>query len=342
MKKVLIFFCSLIILIAGVAAYVLYQRILSPNVTLSQSEQFFYVHTGSSFNQVCSALDSGKILKEVSTFRWLAEKMNYPDQIRPGRYLIKNNMSNRALLQLLRSGVQTPVRLTFNNIRTKADLAERLSSQIEADSMAIFRMLNDSGFTASLGFNTNTILCMFLPNTYQVYWNTSAEGLFKRMKREYDAYWNPMRLQKAKDIGLTPIQVSILASIVQSETNQNSEKPRVAGVYMNRLRKQWKLEADPTLVYALGDFTIKRVLNEYKEIDSPYNTYKYFGLPPGPICLAEISSINAVLNFEQHDYMYFCAREDMSGFHSFAKDYQTHLLNARRYQAELTRHNIRS
>lgn len=268
--------------------------------------------------------------------------MNYTERVIPGRYEITDNMNNRQLLQLLRSGKQVPIKITFNNIRTKSDLASRISKQIEADSTQIAAMLSDSLLLKEEALNSDNVLCLFIPNTYEMYWNTSATDFFKRMKREYDNFWNTSRRQKAEQQGLTPVQVSILASIVQSETKQNAEKPRVAGVYLNRLRQNWKLEADPTLVFALGDFSIKRVLNEYKTIDSPYNTYKYFGLPPGPICLPDISSIDAVLNAESHQFMYFCAREDMSGFHSFAKDYNTHLLNARRYQAELNRRNIRN
>ncbi|HRB40854.1 MAG TPA: endolytic transglycosylase MltG, partial [Bacteroidia bacterium] len=287
-------------------------------------------------------LTSQQILINAESFKWLAEKMNYTERVIPGRYEITDNMNNRQLLQLLRSGKQVPIKLTFNNIRTKSDLASRISHQIEADSLQLIGMLNDSVLLKSESLNSENVLCLFIPNTYEMYWNTDAADFFKRMKKEYDNFWTEIRKQKAAKQELTPVQVSILASIVQSETKQNAEKPRVAGVYLNRLRQNWKLEADPTLVFALGDFSIKRVLNEYKTIDSPYNTYKYFGLPPGPICLPDISSIDAVLNAESHQYMYFCAREDMSGFHAFAKDYNTHLLNARRYQAELNRRNIRN
>ncbi len=341
MKKILLFALTLLLLTCAVAAYIFYQRIFSPNVKLKDNKTYLYIRTGSSFNQVVSDLSEQHILINTESFTWLAEKMNYTTRVIPGRYEITANMNNRQLLLLLRSGKQVPVKLTFNNIRTKADLASRISQQIEADSLQIIGMLNDSTLLRSESLNSENVLCLFIPNTYEMYWNTSAKVFFNRMKKEYDNFWNTTRRQKADQQGLTPVQVSILASIVQSETKQDAEKPRVAGVYLNRLRQNWKLEADPTLVYAIGDFSIKRVLNEYKTIDSPYNTYKYFGLPPGPICLPDISSIDAVLNAESHQFMYFCAREDMSGFHAFAKDYNTHLLNARRYQAELNRRNIK-
>lgn len=342
MKKILFLILTLLLLAGAVVAYIFYQRIFAPNLKIKDNKTFLYIRTGSNFNQVVDELTSQQILINAESFKWLAEKMNYTERVIPGRYEITDNMNNRQLLQLLRSGKQVPIKLTFNNIRTKSDLASRISHQIEADSLQLIGMLSDSVLLKSESLNSENVLCLFIPNTYEMYWNTDAADFFKRMKKEYDNFWTETRKQKAAKQELTPVQVSILASIVQSETKQNAEKPRVAGVYLNRIRQNWKLEADPTLVFALGDFSIKRVLNEYKTIDSPYNTYKYFGLPPGPICLPDISSIDAVLNAESHQYMYFCAREDMSGFHAFAKDYNTHLLNARRYQAELNRRNIRN
>lgn len=341
MKKILLTIFFILILAGAGVAYFLYRQILAPNVSITNENEYVYLPTGSTFSQVVDSLQASGRLQNVASFKWIAERMGYPEKIKPGKYQLRDGMNNRELVQLLRSGKQVPVKLIFNNIRTKSDLAGKISRQLEVDSLQLLRLLNDSTLLTPLGFNTENVLCMFIPNTYEVYWNMSAEKFFKKMDAEYENFWNKTRLQKAKDAGLTPIQVSVLASIVQSETSRNSEKSAIAGVYMNRLRKNWKLEADPTLIYAMNDFSIKRVLNEYKEIDSPYNTYKYFGLPPGPICLPEISSLEAVLNFSSHDYMYFCAREDLSGYHSFASDLKTHMLNARRYQAELNRRNIR-
>jgi len=340
-KKILLTIFFILILAGAGVVYYLYRQILAPNVSVTKENEFVYLPTGSTFSQVVDSLQASGMLQNVASFQWVAERMGYPEKVKPGKYQLRDGMNNRELVQLLRSGKQVPVKLIFNNIRTKSDLAGKISRQLEVDSLQLLQLLNDSAVLSPLGFNTENILCMFIPNTYEVYWNMSAEKFFKKMDTEYESFWNKTRLQKAKDEGLTPIQVSVLASIVQSETSRNSEKSTIAGVYVNRLRKNWKLEADPTLIYAMNDFSIKRVLNEYKEIDSPYNTYKYFGLPPGPICLPEISSLEAVLNFSSHDYMYFCAREDLSGYHSFASDLKTHMLNARRYQAELNRRNIR-
>jgi UPF0755 protein len=202
-------------------------------------------------------------------------------------------------------------------------------------------LFNDDLYLKQYGFNSENCIAMFIPNTYEFYWNTPAKKFMERMAREYKAFWNPSRKMKAKTIGLTQAQVAVLASIVEQETHRDDEKPIVAGVYLNRYKKGWKLEADPTLVYALGNFTVQRVLNQYKEIDSPYNTYMYAGLPPGPICIPSISSIDAVLNYSKHEYFYFCARDDFSGYHCYAKTYTEHLVNAKRFQKELNRRKIR-
>ena len=268
--------------------------------------------------------------------------MKYKKHVKPGKYLIRAGMSNKALITLLRSGKQTPVRLTFSNIRTVEQLAGVAGVYLEADSASIALLFHDDAYQKQFGFNGSNSICVLIPNTYEFYWNTSAEQFYQRMTKEYKVFWNQKRKDKAKEIGLTQCEVAPLASIVEQETRKTDDQPVVAGVYMNRYKKGWKLEADPTLVYALGDFTIRRVLNEYKEIDSPYNTYMYTGLPPGPICMPSISSLDAVLNYRHHDFLFFCAKEDFSGYHVFAKTYDAHLLIARRFQKELSRRGIRS
>ena len=251
-------------------------------------------------------------------------------------------MSNRELVSLLRSGKQVPVRLVFNNIRTQKQLTASLSKQLEVNATALSNLLNDNEYMKPMGLNAENSLSLFIPNTYEIYWNTSADQLLSRMKREYDKFWNTSRLAKAQKANLSPIQVSIIASIVQQESNKEDERPIIAGVYINRFRKDWKLEADPTLVFALGDFTINRVLNVYKSVESPYNTYLHKGLPPGPICLPSSRAIDAVLNYKHHDYMYFCAKEDFSGYHNFAVTYQEHLNNAKKFQQALDKRGIKS
>lgn len=322
---------------------VIYREVFFKNVnTGSESSQYLLIATGSTFDDVMKDLKENRLIKDEKSFRWTALQMKYDKNIRPGRYELKAGMTNKDLIALLRSGRQTPVKLVINNIRTKGELADRVSKQIEADRKSLLAIMNDSVFLSTLGFTRDNILVMFLPDTYEMYWNTTASQFLKRMKKEYDRFWTASRLKQAAVKNLTPQEVSILASIVQQETNRDDEKPDIAGVYLNRLKKGWKLEADPTLVWALGDFSIGRVLNVYKKIDSPYNTYKYAGLPPGPICLPTQASLNAVLNASSHSYMYFCAKEDFSGYHRFSSTYEQHLLNAKRFQNALNKRGIRS
>jgi UPF0755 protein len=261
--------------------------------------------------------------------------------VHPGKYKISEGMSNNALVNELRSGNQEPVKITFNNIRKKEELAGKLSKMLEPDSAHLLEAFNDEDLETKYGFNRENILAMLVPNTYSMYWNTTAEDFIARMAKEYKSFWNDDRKEKAKALNMTQTQVMILASIVEKETPVEADKPIIAGVYINRLKKNIPLEADPTLIWAANDFTIKRVLNVHKQIESPYNTYKHKGLPPGPIDIPSVSSIDAVLNYTKHDYLYFCAKEDLSGYSSFAKTLDEHMKNARRYQNELNRRNIR-
>ena len=270
----------------------------------------------------------------------MAQKKELPANVHPGHYVVKNGISNNQLVNMLRGGLQTPVKVKFNNIRDIDQLAGRIATQIEADSASIANVLHNQDYINQLGFNKYTIPALFLPDTYEFYWNTDAEGFVVRMFQEYNKFWTEERKQQAQAKGLTPIQVSTLASIVNKETNMTDEMPRVAGVYINRLRNNWLLQADPTLIFAWNDFSIRRVLDRHKEIESPYNTYKYAGLPPGPICIPSIAAVKAVLNAEDHHYFYFCAKEDFSGYHNFAKTLSEHNRNAVRYQQALNQRGI--
>ncbi len=331
-----------VILIGGaIAAYFGYQMLYKPNVWLNgQSSVAFNIKSGSTWDDVKKILYKNGTIVHRASFEQLAEIMKYPDHIKPGHYVLKKGMSNRQIITKLRSKQQDPVKLVFNNIRIKQELAGHIAEQIEADSVSLLKLLNNADYLKKFGFTADNVISMFIPNTYEVYWDISAEKFMDRMFKEYNAFWTPKRMDRLAAINLTKLQAMTLASIVEKETNQNNEKPDVAGVYMNRLKNGWLLQADPTLVYALGNFSIKRVLNIYKTVDSPYNTYKYTGLPPGPICLPSISSIDAVLNYRQNNYMYFCAREDFSGYHNFAVTLNEHLLNAAKYQQALDRQGI--
>ena len=344
-KKIIIAFAALLVILGGISVYDYYKKIFGVNVkTLTDAPEFVYIPTGSQLNDVVRILDQNNLLINSASFEWLSMKMNYNENIKPGKYKIEPGMSNKQLITLLRSGRQTPVKLIFNNVRTRDEFAEKIAEQIEADKASLLNLLNDKSYVDSLDsqFNTENILSLFLPNTYEFYWNTSARQFMERMKKEYDKFWTSDRLAKAEKLGFSKPEVTVLASIVEQETKKKDEMPRVAGVYMNRYKKGWKLEADPTLVFANNDFSIRRVLNIHKEIDSPYNTYKYPGLPPGPISIPSITAINSVLNYEKHDYMFFCARADFSGYHSFAETYSQHLINARKFQKELNKRNIKS
>lgn len=340
-KKILFPIIFLGLVTIAVTGYLLYGRIYQPNVRLEEKKSMIiYIPTGAGFEDVKNILSEEKILVDSSSFIWLAEKKNYPAKVKPGRYRIMDGMSNNELVNMLRAGLQEAVNLTLHNIRTKNELASRVASKLEIDSSNLVEYLNNNDSLKRFGLNTDNILTLFIPNTYQFYWNTNATAFMDRMAKEYKNFWTAERKEKANQLGMSQTEISVLASIVQSETNAQSDKPIIAGVYINRLKKNMPLEADPTLVWALGDFNIKRVLNTHKQIESPYNTYKYPGLPPGPITLPSVNSLDAVLNYEKHNYIYFCAKEDFSGYSNFACTYEDHLKNAKKYQRELTKRRI--
>lgn len=324
-------------------AYDLYKKILKINTSFGDDikEQYINIQSDDDFTDVIALLENKDLLVDINSFKWVSEKKNYINNIKAGRYFINKNMSNNDLVNLLRSGKQSPVKVTFNNIRTLGEVSSKLSEFLEADSNEIHRSFIDPNFLKKNNFNTNNIISVFIPNTYEFYWNTSAEKLRKRMLKEYNSFWNRTRRNKAAKIKLTYAEVSALASIVEKEQNiKKDERPMIAGLYLNRINQNMKLESDPTLIFALKDFSINRVLNKDKKVNSPYNTYKYKGLPPGPICIPSINSIDAVLNASNHDYIFMCAKEDFSGYHNFATNYRQHLVNARKYQRMLNKKKI--
>ena len=341
-RNIILLVFGILIIFALAFGYWLYRTILSPNVnTGEEKEAVIYIPTGSDFDAVMDTLNRQGVLIRENSFRWVADLKKYPENIKPGRYIVRNGMSNNSLTNMLRGGWQSPVNVTFNYIRDVDMLAGKVGRQIEADSASISNLLHDKEYVKQLGFNKYTLPALFLPDTYEFYWNTDAESFISRMLQEYDKFWTEERQKAAKQQGLSPVEVSILASIVDKETNKTDEMPRIAGVYLNRLHNNWLLQADPTLVFANGDFNIRRVLNFHKEIESPYNTYKYIGLPPGPICIPSVAAVKAVLNAEKHNYFYFCAKEDFSGYHNFAKTLTEHNRNALKYQNALNHRGIR-
>ena len=329
------------IVLAGLKVASVYHKAYGPNVTLPGSEDLYlFIPTGSEYADVMRLIESGKLVKNMKAFEWAAERKNYAAHIHPGRYKVSNGMSNNSFINMLRSGLQEPVDVVINNARTPNDLAQKIALQIEPDAATLLGLMTDAHFIGEFGFNTQTVLGMFVPNTYEFWWNTTAEGFFKRMYKEYDKFWNRERTGKARDIGLTKNEVITLASILINETNKEDEYRKMAGVYINRLNQGIRLQADPTVKYALGDYDRKRVLKKDTYVESPYNTYLNYGLPPGPIALPSVNAIDAVLDYDRHDYLYFCAKEDFSGYHNFARTLDQHNKNARSYQKALNRRNI--
>ncbi len=338
-KKFIIALVVIVILALGVTGLVYYLRWFGPNVT--DKQEYLYIHTEATFPDVYRTIREEGIVKDTTTFLWSAHNMHYVDRVKPGKYKLTPGMSNRKLINMLASGNQEPVQLKFKGLRLKTQFAAAISKQLEPDSIAIISLLDSARFVEKYGFNTENVYTMFLPNTYQMYWNTSAQKFFERMNKEYEKFWTPERKQKAAAINLTPIQVSILASIVDWEALHDDEMPTIAGLYLNRLKKGMLLQADPTVIFATGDFTIKRVLNRYLSTPSPYNTYRVKGLPPGPIMMPSVNAVNAVLDHKTHDYLYMCAKEDFSGYHNFASNEAEHKANARRFQQALNERGIK-
>jgi UPF0755 protein len=339
-NKKILFFLSGAGLVAAIFLIIVYRNIFGLNITTGKSHQVLYIPTGSSFEQVMDSLYKNLKIKNPKVFLWLAQKKKYPSAIRPGRYVIDNNQSYNSLINLLRSGKQSPVNLTFNNVRTLNDIAGRIGKQIESDSTEILDFFTSESNYIKDGFNKENVISVFIPNTYQVYWNIDPRQLYTRMLKEYRLFWNDARVARAKEKNLTPQEVSILASIIDDEVVKRDEKPRIAGVYLNRLQRGMPLQACPTIKFAMNDFTITRVLNKYLLIDSPYNTYKHYGFPPGPIGCATIEGIEAVLNAEKHDYLFFAAKSDFSGYHNFSRTLSEHNRYAVLYQKELDKRKI--
>ncbi len=337
----IIYILLILLVVVAIKGFSLYHKAFAPNIyTKNKQDVTLFIPSGSSYEDVLKSMDEKKLIKNSNSFHWVATKKNYPNHINPGRYKIENRMSNNEIINMLRSGRQDPVSLTFNNLRSEKQLANRLAEQLELDSQSIMAYFNSDSIAAAYGFDKYTLKCIFVPNTYEVYWNISVEALFERMLSEYNKFWNNKRVRKAEAIGLSKAEVITLASIVNEETRKNDEKKRIAGVYINRLEKGIPLQADPTVIYAVGNFSMQRVLKKHYRIDSPFNTYKYGGLPPGPICFPEISSIDAVLSYEKHKYLYFCAKPDFSGYHNFAKTLKEHNRNAELYRRELNKRKI--
>ena len=337
-KKTIIWTASILTLLMVATLAFLYSMLFKP-IELTETA-YIYIDDDRDYEEIIEQLQEKVTLPNEDIFRLLADRMNYPNMVKTGRYAIEDGMTMPDLIRRLRSGSQVPINLTFNNIRTMENLAGRLSSQLMADSVSILNVLNDTSVATTYGFNEQTFCAMFIPNKYEVYCDTSFENLINRMKKEYDSFWNAERRAKAEKVGLTPIEVTTLASIVEEEATYADEYAIVAGLYINRLNRGMRLEADPTVKFALGDPSLRRILFKHLEVESPYNTYKIDRLPPGPIRIPSTTSIEATLSPTQHNYIFMCAKDDLSGRHNFAVTHAEHARNARAYQRALNERGI--
>ncbi|RYD56436.1 MAG: endolytic transglycosylase MltG [Sphingobacteriales bacterium] len=334
--KILLWVLIIGLLVGAFAAY----KIIGPNTGNLSKGQYLYIRTGSTYEDVKKELEEGGYVGDMWSFNLLAEQADYPTKVKAGKYRINRGMSNYDMVRMLRNGRQEPVKLVINKLRTKDELVTFIGTRLEADSNALRSMLSDSSYLSEFGLNSNTAMCAFIPDTYEFFWNTNADKTFRKLYKYYQDFWTEDRKQKAKAQGLTEQQAIVVASIVDEETNKNDEKGNVASVYLNRNKKGMRLQADPTVKYAVGDFTIRRITGVHLQTNSPYNTYLYAGLPPGPICTPSKKSIDAVLNAPATDYIFFCAKEDFSGYHRFASNYEEHQKNARLYQQALNSRGI--
>ncbi len=326
---------------AGLAGvYGFYHFFKSNNVLITEPKAF-YIHSNANFEDVLKIMQDSNILKNVGTFKTVASFLKYQDLVKPGKYILKPGMDNHEIISKLRSGNQDPQKVTINNIRMISDLAGKAARYFESDSLTILDYLKSPETVQQYGFNQDNFLTMFIPNTYEMFWTTTPEAFVKRMKKEYDEFWTDDRKNKIAANNLTPSEAYIVASIVEKESNYNPERPTIAGVYLNRYHAGERLQADPTVVYAVGDFSIQRVLYSHLKTDSPYNTYLNAGLPPGPICMPSMASLEAVINAEKHKYKFFCAKPDNSGIHVFAETYEEHLKNADNFSKWLNSLNIK-
>ncbi|MCO4294547.1 endolytic transglycosylase MltG [Solitalea sp. MAHUQ-68] len=342
MKKIILGVLAIILIGALSIGGYFYFKLLKPNTGDFEQKAYLYIPTGGTFKNVIDSLEKNHLLKNVESFKWSANFMKYNDSnIKAGRYRISKGISNRVLINMLKAGNQEAVRLTFNNIRIKSQFAGYVARKLEIDSVKFLTMLNDEQFVGKFGFTPETVFTVFIPNTYELFWNTNQQKFFSRMYDEYQKFWTSERKKKAEELGLSPEKVSVLASIVYWETKKTDEMPIVAGVYLNRLKKGMKLEADPTVIFAEGDFTISRVRGKMMSNPSPYNTYVHTGLPPGPISMPSVTAIDAVLNYQKHNYIYFCAKDDFSGRHAFAETMEQHIINAKKFQKALDARGIK-
>lgn len=326
-------------IVCAFLSFYAYQMLFTDNILVDKPNKVLYIKKNTTFEEVKDSLEAS-FLHDRLSFMFLSKLLGYRENVIPGRYELKTNMSNYQLFKKILKGRQDPLKLVLTPTRTKEDLALKISYKLSVSKDSVLKTLSSTELSMKYGFNDTNFVVMFMPNTYEIYWTWSPEEVFDVFQKEYQKFWNKDNLLKAREIGLTPIDVSIMASIVEAETFKNEEKPRIAGVYMNRYKSNQRLQADPTLIFATQDFSAKRVTEYHRYFKSPYNTYMKKGLPPGPINTPSVASIEAVLNYEKHDFFFFCANPELNGFHLFSKTFNEHLEIGRKYWASLDKANI--
>lgn len=333
-------FLSVLVLVLATGGFLAW-KFFGPAVTVSNAKnQYLYIRTGSSADDVRTELTANKFLCGSGWFDKAATVLRYRT-IRPGRYKLEQGMSLVTLVRMLRNGSQSPVNFVITKIRTKESLASRVGNAFECDSAEVIRFLNNPDSLKKYDLDTNTVMAAAMPYTYTVKWNTTAGRIFEQFHTAYKSFWTAERKQKAARLGLTPTEVSTLASIIDEETNAPSDRPYIASVYLNRIAKGMPLQADPTVKFAMKDFGLRRILNVYLQTPSPYNTYINKGLPPGPICTPQTETLDAVLDSPKTDYLYFVASSAFDGTHIFTTHYDDHIKYARLYQKELNKRNVK-
>ncbi|MCH2197162.1 MAG: endolytic transglycosylase MltG [Flavobacteriales bacterium] len=320
----------------GVVAWYAYGKVMDSSTVFSHSQKEVFIPTGTSMDELITIVIGDSIVNDQELLEQVIELKEFA-RVKPGRYVFNQGMSMNQVVNKLRSGDQDAVRVTFTSARKPEDIAGKLTAMLEADSAEFLQLVLSEEQAARFGFNKENFRTMFIPNTYEMWWDTDAEELLERMAAEYRAFWTDGRKERAVSLGLSQSEVVTLASIVKAETAMREEAPIVAGLYLNRLKRGIPLQADPTLIYALDDYTIRRVLNEHMEVNSPYNTYLHSGLPPGPINFPETHYVDAVLNPDRHDYIYMCAKPALDGYHNFAKTLRQHNINANAYHRAISR-----
>jgi UPF0755 protein len=338
--KYLIYIAPIFLFIIFFILYSYYVTYNKPNI--SKDTSYLYIHSNAKYQDIIDSLKSNDILKNYRSFSRAAKKMNLETSFKPGRYKLTEGMSNKQVINRILLNDQSPVNLIIaGSIRNREKLAKIIAKKIECEYDVIYSALNNDSVINSYGFNKNTFISMFMPYTYEVYWTTSVNDLFDKFKKSYDTFWNSERVEKAKELNMSKTEIATLASIVYEESKAEEEQPIIAGVYINRIKKGVPLQADPTVIFALNDYTIRRVLKKHLEVKSPYNTYRIKGLPPGPISIAPIATLDAVLNYKKHKFMYFCASPEFNGRHLFAESLEGHNKNALAYRRALNSRNIK-